>query len=298
MATEYPQSTISGLALSTFGRLVAERTSGVVTTRSFYGNELGITSAGLVAASGSVVEGGDAFAGPMEAIDAVFGLPSLPFVVQSIASAKSVNARARNLYAAALRARGHRLLFVTIWPATGVWSDKPITSADDLKALSIRTYDYNSAAVMRGMGAKAEYMPFNDVFDRLKNRQLNAILTSGDGGAGRKLWDYLKYFTAINYAIPISITFVRQSAFDALPGEVRAQVEQAAAEAEQAQLDLLTTRTAENRRRMTENGVTITDPPPGALMAALKQSAAATIAGWTTRTTAEAVAILEWANGH
>jgi|1186.fasta_scaffold38952_2 TRAP-type C4-dicarboxylate transport system substrate-binding protein len=40
------------------------------------------------------------------------------------------------------------------------------------------------------------------------------------GGAGRKLWDFLPYFTAINYAMPVSIVFVRSEAF-ARPARTR-----------------------------------------------------------------------------
>jgi transposase len=129
------------------------------------------------------IAGGDAFAGPLEASDPVFGLSSLPFVVQSVDSARAVNARARPLYERALAARRLKLLYVTIWPSTGIWSDQPLKNVEDLRALSVRTYDYNSAEVMRTVGATAEYLPFNEAIAKVKEHKLNAILTSGDGGA-------------------------------------------------------------------------------------------------------------------
>jgi len=121
--------------------------------------------------------------------------------VQSVDAARAVNARARALYEKTLEARGLKLLYMTIWPSTGVWSDRPLSSADDLRTMAVRTYDYNSAEVMRAVGATAEYLPFKRGDCELRDHRLNAILTSGDGGAGRKLWDYLPYFTPINYAI-------------------------------------------------------------------------------------------------
>jgi TRAP-type transport system periplasmic protein len=297
MATEYPQSNISGVALATFGRLVTARTRGFVTTTNAFDNEMKIGSGDLVAAAKSGrVAGGDAFAGPMEAVDPVFGLPSLPFVAQSVDEAKAVNARARPLYEKALKAQGQKLLFITIWPATGLWSDRPVKAPDDLKALAVRAYDYNSASVFQLVGATAEYLPFNEAIARVKERKLNAIVTSGDGGAGRKLWDDLRHFTAINYAIPISITFVREADFENLPADVQAQVMEAAAESEKSQYELLTTRTVENYRRMEENGVTIQDPAPPAVLVPLKAAAQEIVNRWKAKVPEEAAAIVDWAN--
>src|SRR5882757_2367022 len=153
MATEYPQSNISGVGLATFARLVSASTNGFVTTVNAYDNELKISSGEMMrAAQERRIVGADAFAGPLEASDAVFGLASLPFVVQSVDAAKAVNAKARPLYEKALGARGLKLLYMTIWPSTGVWSDRPLGSADDLHTMAVRTYDFNSAEVMRSVG--------------------------------------------------------------------------------------------------------------------------------------------------
>jgi TRAP-type C4-dicarboxylate transport system substrate-binding protein len=250
----------------------------------------------LRAAQDNRIAGGDAFAGPLEASDPIFGLSSLPFVVQSVDSARAVNARARPLYERALAARRLKLLYITIWPSTGIWSEQPLKNVEDLRALSVRTYDYNSAEVMRIVGATAEYLPFNEAIGKIKEHRLNAILTSGDGGAGRKLWDDLRHFTPINYAIPISIAFVRQDDFEALPKEVQDQVEAAAAETRKSQIELLANRTTENYKRMRSNGVSIDEPASPAVIAALKRAASGPIAAWQAKVAAEAVAILDWAN--
>ncbi len=295
-ATEYPQSNISGVGLTTFARLVSLRTNGSLTVTNTFDDQLRIGSAKMFeAVEQRRITGGDAFAGPLEASDAIFGLASLPFAVQSVDVAKAANGRARPLYERALAQRGLRLLYVTIWPSTGLWSSRPIVSADDLRSLAVRTYDNNSADVLRSAGAAAEYLPFNEAVVKVKSHQLNAILTSGDGGAGRKLWDDLGYFTPINYAIPISIAFVSAEAFEALPKQVQDEVLQAAAETEASQFELLATRTSENYARMRENGVTIADPAPASVIAALKKGAEGPIALWKTKVPADAAGIVDWA---
>jgi TRAP-type transport system periplasmic protein len=297
MTTEYPESNISGIGLVTFGKLLSSKTQGALTTVTVFENELKINSRDMSqAAQDRRIDGGDAFAAPMESSDPIFGLSALPFVAQSLETAKAVNARARPLYERALAARGMRLLYVTIWPATGIWSDQPIRNEDDLRGLAVRTYDNNSADVMRAVGATAEFLPFNEAIAKMKNHSLNAILTSGDGGAGRRLWDDLHHFTPINYAIPISIAFVRKDAFDALPADQQAAVEAAAAETETSQIELLVNRTAENYARMRANGVSIHEPVPPAIIAALKQAGSGPIAAWRAKVSPEASAILDWAN--
>jgi len=294
MATEYPASNISGVGLATFERLLAQNTHDFVKTLNSF--EMKISSGDMPRATQEHrIDGGDAFSGPLESSDPIFGLPSLPFVVQSIAAAKTVNEKARPLYARALAERGLKLLYITIWPPTGIWSDRALNNAEDLRTLSVRTYDKSSTEVWRTVGAGAEFLPFSEVIVKLRDHRLNAVLSSGDGGAGRKLWDDLHHFTPINYAIPISIAFVRQDDFSALPKEVQDQVEAAAAETENSQFELLANRTTENHRQMRANGISIDEPAPPAVIAVLKKAGAAPIAAWQAKVSTEAAAILDWA---
>ena len=128
----------------------------------------------------------------------------------------------------------------------------------------------------------------------MKEHRLNAFLTSGDGGAGRKLWDFLPHFTAINYAMPVSIAFVRDDVFTALPEPMQREVLAAAAETEQSQFALLAHRTSENYARMRDNGVAIAEPAQS-LLAALRKAASATVTAWEVQAGADAAAIVEWA---
>ncbi|WP_063982780.1 TRAP transporter substrate-binding protein [Bradyrhizobium sp.] len=296
MTTEYPQNNISGIGLTSFADRVAARTNGFVTVASAFDNELKINSGEMPrAALAGRIAGGDAFAGALSGLDPVLGLSTLPFLVQSVDLARATNLRARPLYEKALAARGLKLLYVTIWPATGLWSDHALEGADALPRLNLRAYDANSGEVMRAAGANAQFLPMDAALAGLREHRLNAFLTSGDGGAGRKLWDFLPYFTAINYAMPVSIAFVRSDVFAELSEPVQREVLAAAAETEQSQFALLTHRTIENYARMRDNGVRIAEPAPASLVAALRKAATPAIATWETQAGADAAAIVEWA---
>ena len=296
MTTEYPENNISGIGLTTFADRVAARTNGFVTVTNAFDNRLKISSSEMPRATlDGRIAGGDAFAGALSGLDPALGFSTLPFLVQSIDIAHAANLRARPLYEKALAARGLKLLYLTIWPATGLWSDRSLVGADDLPKLNLRAYDANSSEVMKAAGANAQFLPMDAALSGLKERRLNAFLTSGDGGAGRKLWDFLPYFTAINYAMPVSITFVRSEAFAALPEPMQREVVAAAAETEQRQLALLAHRTSENYARMRDNGVHIAESAPPSLVAALRTAAKSTIAAWEAQAGTDAAAIVEWA---
>ncbi|MGL9617111.1 TRAP transporter substrate-binding protein [Bradyrhizobium sp. U531] len=295
MTTEYPENNISGIGLATFASRVSERTHGFVTVTNAFDNKLKINSGEMPrAALDGRIAGGDAFAGALSGVDPALGLSTLPFLVQSVELARATNLRARPLYEKALAARGLKLLYLTIWPATGLWSERALQGADDLPTLNLRAYDANSSEVMRSAGANAQFLPMDAALAGLKEHRLNAFLTSGDGGAGRKLWDFLPHFTAINYAMPVSIAFVRSDAFAGLPEPMQREVMAAASETEQSQFALLAHRTSENYARMRDNGVAIAEPAPPSLLAALRKAATATVTAWEAQAGADAAGIVAW----
>src|SRR6187399_79781 len=253
--TEYPQNAMPGVGLTAFTKHVAESSAGKLEIRPSFDAKAGIKSAGMLAAiAEGRVQAGDAFAGALEADDPVFALPSLPFLVASTADAKRLADIARPHLAAALQKKGLRLLYLTPWPPSGIWSRTPLKTASDLSGLSIRTYDKTSTDVFSGIGAKAALISFSDTMPKLADGSLNAVLSSGDGGAGRKLWDYLPYFNEITYSLPLSVASANKAAYDGLSPEQRAAVDAAGRETEAELWVALSTRLQENHARMRQNG--------------------------------------------
>jgi len=284
MATEYPQSAMPGLGVTTFAKHVAEKSAGKLRIRPSFDASGGIRSAGMLAAiADGRVQAGDAFAGALEAEDAIFALPSLPFLVTSIADARRLADLARPHLAAALQNRGQRLLYLTPWPPSGIWSKAPLKTISDLSGLSIRTYDKISSVVFASAGAKATLISFADTMPRLVDGSINAVLSSGDGGAGRKLWEYLPYFSEITYSLPMSVASVNQAAYDGLPPDLRAAVDNASRQTETELWLALSTRLQQNYEKMRQNGVTIDSSPAPAIVAALQSGAATAQAAWCTR---------------
>lgn len=293
MATEYPASAIPGVGLTTFAKLVAEKTGGRLVVNLSFDAAKGITSGQMVrAVEEGRIEAGDAFAGPLEPVDPVFALSSLPFLALSIEDARRLADLARPRYEAVLARHGQRLLYLTLWPATGLWSKRPVEAPDDLRTMSIRSYDYNSADVMNAAGAKAVYMPFGEAIEKVRQGELDGVLSSGDGGAGRRLWELLTHFTEIKYAMPLSVATVNSRVYEGLSEDLRRAVDEAAAETEKSQWAAIPPRIAENHARIAANGVAIRSQLSPELTSALRKAAASTIEAWRAKAGPEAAGIL------
>jgi TRAP-type C4-dicarboxylate transport system substrate-binding protein len=284
MPTEYPQSSISGLGITTFARHVADLGLGKLQIRPSFDGSGGFRSASMLAAvAEGRVQAGDALAGALEAEDAIFALPTLPFLATSVDDARRLAELARPYLAAALQNKGLRLLYLTPWPPSGIWSKAPLKTAAELSELSIRTYDKISSEIFANVGAKAAPISFADTMPKLADGSINAVLSSGDGGAGRGLWKFLPYFSEITYSLPLSVAVTSQSVYDGLPPELRDAVDRAGRQTETELWSALSTRLEENYARMRENGVTIDTSPAAAVVTALHSGAAAAQRDWCTR---------------
>jgi TRAP-type C4-dicarboxylate transport system substrate-binding protein len=155
-----------------------------------------------------------------------------------------------------------------------------LKTAADLSGLSNRTYDKTSTEVFASVGAKGAVISFSDTMPKLVDGSLNAVLSSGDGGAGRKLWEYLPYFSEITYSLPLSVASVNKAAYDGLSQDQRAAVDAASRKTETELWVALSTRLQENYARMRQNGVTIDSNPAPAITAALQAGAAVAQRAW------------------
>lgn len=291
IVTEYPATAMPGEGVAAFAEAATSLSAGALTVRPGFDAPDGLRSAAMLrAVAEGRVEAADAFAGALAGETPIFQLSALPFLTGSAEDTARLLRAARPAYERALQSRGLSLLYATPWPATGLWSRQPVPGPDALRGLRVRTYDAAGTAVLRGAGAEPVQISFADALPRLRAGELDAVLSSGDGGAGARLWEVLPHFTVLDYASPLSLAFCNAGALAALPDPARAAVAQAAARTEARQFRAIVTRLAENEARMRANGVVIAASP--ALRAALAQAATPVVADWAARMGAEGEAIL------
>lgn len=280
VATEYPANSMPGEGVAHFA--AAATRLGLPAEAAANGPDGYRSAAAFNALSVGKFAAVDAFAGAIGTADVLFLLSSLPFLTASHADAARLRDLARPHYAAEAEKQGAELLWSTPWPPSGLWTRRPVTTPEDLKDLRIRTYDATGTEVLRAAGATPEVLTFADVGRRLADGTLDAVLSSGDGGAGRRLWQWLPHFTEINYAWPLSLAFAAKPRMEELDAAKRAAVLQAAQETEARQWQAIEGRLEANRQVMRENNVGIHAATP-ALQAALRAAAGPVTEAWKER---------------
>ena len=279
IVTEYPATAIPGEGIAFFAAAVNRLSGGALSVQPRFDAPDGLRSAKMLdAVADGKVAAADAFTGALAGSSPIFQLSALPFLTRSAADTARLLSVARPAYQAALAARGAALLYATPWPPTGLWSRAPVPDAAALQGLRVRTYDAASTDVLEAAGAKPVRISFADALPRLRAGDLDAVLSSGDGGAGARLWELLPHFTVLDYAFPLSLAFCAERTLTALPRPVAETVRQAAYETEARQFQAMTTRVAENEARMRQQGVQIAAAP--SLRAALEGAAGPVVAAW------------------
>jgi TRAP-type C4-dicarboxylate transport system substrate-binding protein len=258
MANEYPATSIQGEADARFAREVTLRTGGRIEIAHQYDASSGYRSNEMVdAIRRGDLPIGNTYMGALSGVDPIFLLPSLPFLATTPEQGQALAAVARRAYERALARHNQVLLFLSPWPAAGIWANKPVDSMDALRGLRIRTADANGVIAFKAAGAAPVVVSFADALPQLKAGQLDAVLSSGDGGAGARLMETLRHFTAIEYAVTMSMVTVNGDAWRALDPAQQQAVREAAAETEARQWDVLRTRVAANYAQMRAAGVTL-----------------------------------------
>ncbi|MEA2877798.1 MAG: hypothetical protein QOF14_2994 [Hyphomicrobiales bacterium] len=294
LINEYPATSISGEADTFFAEAVKRKSDGRVLIQPIPDAKSGLRSRDQLKA---VTDGKFAMAnsvgGTLGEESPVFLLSSLPFVTPTMEDARALYAAAKPLYEKLFAERNQKLLYVVRWPPSGIWSTAPVNDIRALKALKIRTYDNTGTEVLAKVAAAAAIVSFSELDPKLEKGEINAVLSSGDGGAGRQLWKYLRNFSEVGYARPLSFGSVSLAAWASLDDAGRAAIEEAANETSERQWSALAGRLAENFARMRANGVAIDEKPPAEVMAALRAAAETVVTDWSSRAGPEAQKVLK-----
>ena len=294
MANEYPATSIQGEADARFAREVGERTGGRIQIVHHYDASSGIRSKDMVTAiARGTLPIGNTFMGALGAVEPVFVLPSLPFLASSREEARALAEVARPAYERALARHNQRLLFLSPWPAAGLWAKKPIDSAEALTGLRVRTSDASAVLVFKAAGALPVFISFTDALPLLKTGEIEAVVSAGDGGAGELIAQVLRHFTAIEYAYTMSMVTINADVWRALDPPLQKTVLAVAAEVEAQQWEIMKTRVAANDAMRRAAGVTITTELSPEYRQVLRAAGQVAVDDWVQKMGAEAAPILD-----
>ncbi len=125
--------------------------------------------------------------------------------------------------------------FVTQWdPANGIWSNKEITTLNDLKGMKIRVGGYLPTKGIKALGASPVTIAGSELAPAMMAGTIDGVLTSLGYGYSIGLGKVSKYFTTTPLSPTWSaVTLLNKRFFDGLPEDLQAVVMEVGREIQQ-----------------------------------------------------------------
>ena len=222
----------------------------------------------------------------LSGVDPVFNLSSLPFIANSPEQAYQLWQVARPEYEKIFEENNMILLWALPNAPSGIHAKQPITSADALNGLRIRTYDVNGTNTLKAAGAAPLQIAWADLVPQLSTGGVDAVLTSADGGKQLSVWDYVTDFTEVNYAMALFVAHVNKDAFDRLPPAAQSALVDTVETCEAHNWEIMQETMTSPYAAMRENGmnVTLDEDVPQEVFDLLQEAAATVRDAWLEET--------------
>ena len=241
-----------------FADRVEAATNGELTFVLHYGASLGFKGPELLraVAEGQLV-GAEIPTGMVEGDAPILALTAQPFLSATAFEQRLLYQMAKPAYAEVLKKYNQFTLYTSVWPFSGIYTQRPIKSVSDLKGLKMRVYDGTGLAFGKATGIAARKIPFPEVYPAMKAGLLDSMYTSSVSGVDAKAWEVLKYFTPINIVGPVDMLNVNLDAWNKLPKNIQEIVLEIADEMEDEMWNIAGDMDRHSRAKLKENGMTI-----------------------------------------
>ena len=224
--------------------------------------------------------------------DPLFGVDSVPFLATSFGDAAKLWKVSRKALEDRFARQGMKVLYAVPWPPQGIYTNKPIASAADMKGLKMRAYNPATAKIAELVGAQPVTVQAAELAQAMTTGVVNANITSGATGYDTKAWEHVKFYYDTQAWIPKNIVFVSQKAFDSLDKATQDAVLKCAAEAETRGWKIAEEKTKFYLEQLAKNGMTVA-PPSAALRSDLKKIGDTMTADWIKSAGADGQAIVD-----
>lgn len=244
--------------LMLMAKRVAELTKGEVELRVEFGGTLGYKGSELL----KVVGDGQLDIAEMVATNVagdapVLGLRTLPMMLSDWDEVALFDKIAKPYYEAACAKKNQRLLVISPWAFGGLWANKKVTGAKDMRGLKIRAYDRNGALFAAAVGAQGLNVPYSEVYTGLATGLIDSVITSSISVREGKFYEVCKFHMPIRFANANSITTINENSWKKLAPEQQKALMTAAAECQEFLWKEVKEVVKRNDKFCYDNGVTL-----------------------------------------
>jgi TRAP-type C4-dicarboxylate transport system substrate-binding protein len=294
LANEYQDTTFAAVADKFFIERVAELTEGSVKIDYYPGGSLGFKSVDHYDSVGDgAIDIADTYIGQLSGINPVFSLPSMPFLATTKDKALALEATLRPHYDTVFGDANQMYLFSTPWPPSGIWTGEPLDAPASLEGMKIRVADVTSMQTFKEAGANPLQISWADVVPQLSANAIDAVISSAEGGTNIKLGEFLPYYTAVDYVIPVNVVHMNLDAYSSLTEAEQDAVMRAAADTSEFIWDKLEERLSKTYEDLAALEVNVQREPNSELMATLENASAGALDEWLEKMGPDGRAILD-----
>ena len=258
MHLNYPAGNFHSQGAKRFADEVKKATNGELNIVLHAGAALGFKGPELLR---SLAEGQLAIAevptGMVEGDAPVLALTAQPFISTNAEQQRLLYEKAKPTYTKVLKKFNQLTLYTSVWPFSGIYTQREIKSVADLKGLKMRVYDGTGLSFGKAAGIAARKMPFSEVYPAMKAGLLDSMYTSSVSGVDAKAWEILKFYAPINIVGPVNMVNVNVDAWNKLPENIRKTVMQIASKMEDEMWKLAGEMDAKSLATLKEKGMTI-----------------------------------------
>ncbi|HKW80232.1 MAG TPA: TRAP transporter substrate-binding protein [Casimicrobiaceae bacterium] len=164
--------------------------------------------------------------------DPMFGIDGVPFLATGYADAMKLYKASKKALEDRFARQGIRLLYTVAWPPQGIFTNRTLNSAADMKGLKWRAYSPATSRIAELVGAQPVTVQASELAQALATGVVDSYMSSSSTGYDSKTYESIKNFYDTQAWLPKNAVIVNQQAFDALDKPTQDAVLKAAADAE------------------------------------------------------------------
>src|SRR5437870_6329757 len=214
------------------------------------------------AVQGNQAQAGEILLVNFEYEDPFFGLDGVPFLATSYADAMKLYKASKKTLEDKLAKQGIKLLYTVAWPPQGIYTNRSLNSAADMKGLKWRAYSPATARIAELVGAQPVTVQQAELSQAMATGVIDSYMSSGATGFDTKTYEHIKNWYDTQAWLPKNAVIVNKAAFDALDKPTQAALLKAGAEAETRGWALSKAKNSEYIELLKKNGMTIVQPSP------------------------------------
>ena len=260
----HPTSDSQHIAAVEFAKKVKERTQGGVDIQIFPNNQLGNDNTMIAGLRGGTIDiemsGNPYFTGIVSKLLVL----DVPYIFENPAHVAKVvdGPLGRSLLNELEAFQMKGLAFWEIGYRSLANSRRPVTKADDIKGMKLRTTPNPlHIKAFQLLGAAAQPMPFAEVFSALETKAIDGLENPPSVMLSTKMFEVQKYLSLTKHAYTALVVVMNKGKFESLKPEYQQIIQQEAAKAASFQRDLNAKSEASALAELRKHGMQIVENP-------------------------------------